>query len=33
VLLAPITALMVADLIAANKEDPALQAVAPGRFR
>jgi glycine oxidase len=33
VLLAPITALMAADLITANKQDPALQALAPGRFR
>lgn len=33
VLLAPITALMVADLMTANKEDAALEALAPGRFR
>ncbi|HTL44985.1 MAG TPA: glycine oxidase ThiO [Vicinamibacterales bacterium] len=33
VLLAPITAVMVADLITAAEEDPALQALAPGRFR
>ena len=33
VLLAPITAVMVADLLTANTADPALQALSPTRFR
>jgi glycine oxidase len=32
VLLAPVTALMVADLLTIKKKDPALMALAPGRF-
>jgi glycine oxidase len=33
VLLAPITAVMIANLITADRRDPALEALAPGRFR
>lgn len=33
VLLAPITAVMIADLMTADRKDPALETFAPGRFR
>ena len=32
ILLAPITARLVADLVLDGREDPLLEAVAPGRF-